>query len=81
MRKREDAIDELIEQSVEIVPSLNEPLFAFQSRFERGVFYHSCGIQVQFNGELNKEIFEWKGNACTELNIPNYDDPFNNVGR
>lgn len=79
--KGEDAIDELIERSVEIVPSLKAPLFAFQSRFERGVFHHSCGMQIEFDGELNKEIFEWKGNACTELDIPNYGDPFNNVGR
>jgi hypothetical protein len=79
--KGKDAIDELTEQIVEIVPSLKKPLFAFQSRFERGVFYHSCGIKIQFYGELNKETFEWKGNACAELDIPNYGDPFNNVGK
>lgn len=79
--KGKDAIDELIERSVMIVPSLKEPLFAFQSRFERGVFYHSCGMQIEFDGELNKETYEWKGNACAELDIPNYGDPFNNVGK
>ena len=76
-----DGIDKLIEQSLEIIPSLKKPLFAFQSRFERGVFHHSCGIQIQFDGELNKETFEGKGKACAELDIPNYGDPFNNVGK
>ena len=79
--KGKDAIDELIERSVEIVPSLKKPLFAFQSRFERGVFHHSCGMQIEFDGELNRETFERKGNACVELDIPNYGDPFNHDGR
>jgi len=79
--KGTSALGELKEKIVEIVPSLKKPLFAFQSRFEQGVFHHSCGIKIKFNGELNKEIYEWKGNACTELDIPNYNDPFNNVGK
>lgn len=79
--KGTDAIDELIERIIVIVPSLSQPLFAFQSRFERGVFHHSCGIQIEFDGELNDETYEWKGTACKELDIPNYGDPFNNVGR
>lgn len=76
-----DALDELKEHITDILPSLNRPLFAFQSRFERGVFHHSCGIQIEFEGELNKETFEWKGYACSDLKIPNYADPFNNVGK
>jgi hypothetical protein len=52
--KGKDAIDKLREQSLEIIPSLKKPLFAFQSMFERGVFHYSCGIQLQFHGELNK---------------------------
>ena len=78
--KGKDAINELIEQSVMIVPSLTKPLFAFQSMFERGVFHHTCGMQIEFYGELNTYTREWKGYACAELDIPNYDDPFNNVG-
>jgi hypothetical protein len=76
-----NALNELKEQIMEIVPSLKKPLFGFQCVFERGVFHHSCGIKIDFDGELNNEIREWKGYACSELDIPNYDDPFNNVGR
>jgi hypothetical protein len=76
-----DALDELREQAVSILPSLKKPLFAFQSRFERGVFHHSYGIRVEFDGELNNRPREGKGYACSELDIPNYDDPFNNVGK
>jgi hypothetical protein len=79
--KGNDAIDELIERGVELIPSLEKPLFAFQSRFERGVFHHSFGVKIAFDGELNRETFERKGNACTELGIPNYGDPFNHDGR
>lgn len=76
-----DALDKLREQIVDILPSLNKPLFAFQARFEQGVFHHSCGIEIEFEGELNKDAFEGKGPACSELEIPNYGDPFNNIGR
>jgi hypothetical protein len=76
-----DALEELKEQTVHILPSLKKPLFAFQSRFERAVFHHSYKIEIKFDGELNNKAREWKGDACSDLGIPNYDDPFNNVGK
>jgi hypothetical protein len=79
--KSVSSLDALKEQIVKILPTIDRPLYAFQSKFERGVFYHSCGIKIEFDGELNKETFENKGFACSELEIPNYDDPFNNIGR
>ena len=66
-----DALDELREQTISILPSLKKPLFAFQSRFERSVFHHSCGIKVEFDGDLNNRPREWKGYACSDLDIPN----------
>jgi hypothetical protein len=75
-----DAIAELIEQTVKIVPLLEKPLFAFQSGFERGVLYHSCGMQIEFDGELNKATFEKKLYACSDLGIGDYGDPFNHDG-
>jgi hypothetical protein len=79
--KGTDALKELQDIAVSVIPSLEKPLFAFQAMFERGVFHHSCGMQIPFDGELNKETFEPKGDACVELNIPNYGDPFNHDGR
>jgi len=76
-----DSLDELREQTANVLPSLKKPLFAFQSKFERGVFYHAYGLVVEFHGELNNDSREWKGYACSDLDIPNYDDPFNNVGK
>jgi len=65
----------------QIVPTLRKPLYAFQCCFERGVLYHSWGINIDFDGELNMDKYEWKGTTVASLGIPNYDDPFNDVGR
>jgi hypothetical protein len=79
--KGNDGLDQLIERTKKIVPSLKQPLYAFQSRFERGVFYHACGLEIEFDGELNSQTFEKKLNACIELGIPDYGDPYNHDGR
>ena len=63
------------------IPNLKTPLYAFQCRFERGVLYHSLGIIISFDGELNKDKKEWKGTAVASLGIENYDDPFSDIGR
>ena len=74
-------LDELQEEVTKLVPCLQRPIYAFQSRFERGVLHHCYGVKLKIDGELNKFTREWKGNACAELDIPNYNDPFNNVGK
>lgn len=38
-------------------------------------------MQIEFDGELNNDTSEWKSNACTELDIPNYGGPSNNVDK
>jgi len=63
------------------IPNLNTPLYAFQCCFERGVLYHSLGITISIDGELNKDKREWKGDAVASLGIENYDDPFSDIGR
>lgn len=70
----------LREMAVQFVNSCVRPLFAFQSKFERGVLFHAYGLELEIDGELNNWTFEKKGNACMELCIPDYDDPFHNDG-
>ena len=79
--KGESGLDELKKETTELLPSLEKPLYAFQCRFERAVFYHCYNYTLEFDGELNKASREWKGSACVELNISNYGDPFYNIGK
>lgn len=76
-----NALKELQKETTRIMPSLKKPIYAFQCRFERGVLHHCYGVELKINGELNAETYEWKGDACAELDIPNYGDPFNNRGK
>lgn len=78
--KGKSALKELQKKTTRIMPSLEKPTYAFQSRFERGVLHHCYGVELKIDGELNAYTREWKGNACAELDIPNYGDPFNNSG-
>lgn len=75
-----NAIEELIGKITHTLPYLERPLFAFNCCFEKGVLFHSCGTNIRFKGELNKEKYESKKNAIAILQIPNYGDPFNNIG-
>jgi len=76
-----EAISQLKEKTEGILDSLERPFYAFQSEFERGVFFHQLGKRIDFDGELQRYRGEAKGNARTELDIPNYGDPFNDVGK
>ncbi|GAI48070.1 unnamed protein product, partial [marine sediment metagenome] len=42
---------------------------------------HQLNKRIDFDGELQRYRGESKGNARTELDIPNYGDPFNDVGK
>jgi hypothetical protein len=76
-----EAISELKQKIEGILDSLERPFYAFQSEFERGVFFHQLGKRIDFDGELQRYRGESKGNARTELDILNYGDPFNDVGK
>ncbi len=75
-----EAINELNKKTEKLIDQLQRPLYAFQSEFERGVFFHQLGKRIEFDGELQCYRGESKGNARTELDIPNYDDPFYDKG-
>ena len=73
-------IDELKLKTPEIFKDLSKPYFAFNCNFESGVLFHQCGLQIDFDGELQGVAFERKKDAILQLRIPNYDDPFFDVG-
>lgn len=80
-----EAIPELIKKSLELLANLDRPFFAYNCCFEMGVFYHSCGLKIKFDGELMKEKvqgvkWENKREACSELGVSNYGDPFDGFG-
>jgi len=75
-----EAINELREGTRRIIDSLERPLYAFNSEFEKSVFFYELGNEVDFEGELQKEKFESKVGAVRDLDISNYDDPFYSRG-
>jgi hypothetical protein len=80
-----EAIPELTDQSLGIIHSLERPFIAYNCCFEMGVLYHSCGLKIDFDGELMEEKvpgvkWENKREACTKLGVSNYGDPFNGNG-
>ena len=79
--KCHDSLDKLNSVIAKKMPSLERPFHAFNAIFERGVLFHSIGSKIDFEIELNLERYENKGYARRSLGIPNYDDPFNEVGR
>ena len=62
------------EKSSQIVQSIDRPFFGYNCCFETGVLFHSCGLEVEFDGDLMKEKtagikWEKKQEAIAELNI------------
>jgi hypothetical protein len=78
--RNRESLNKLQDKIREKVSSLSSPLYAFNSIFERGVLYHSCGLSIPFDGELNLERYERKQYARISLDIDNYNDPFNDNG-
>lgn len=74
------SVSELVNETREILGQLERPLYAFNSEFERGVFFNNLGLKIGFDGELQFGR-ESKAKACKLLSIPNYDDPFFDQGR
>lgn len=79
-RSRE-SMGRLGEKIPSILDKLARPLYAFNCAFEMSVFFHSLGMKVLFEGELNREKYEAKRDAVRLLNIPQYGDPFNDNGK
>jgi len=78
--ENEDGIAELKNGIKKMLQDLERPFYAFNTDFERGVFFHQLGEPVLFEGELNKEKYERKRDTVRLLRIPQYDDPFNDNG-
>lgn len=79
--KGREAISDLRAETQKLIDSLERPFYAFNCNFESGVLFHELGKTIDFDGELQRYRGESKGNARAELYIPNYDDPFNDVGK
>ncbi len=74
-----EAINELNEKTEKLTDVFERPFYAFNSEFERGVFFYAFGREIDFDGEL-QEMREPKAKAVRDLGIPNYDDPFYDKG-
>jgi len=83
--KGQASIPNLRQEIVKILPSLKKPFHAFNSDMERGSLFHQIGVRVEFENELmfttQNGKREKKEFLVKNLGIPNYDDPFNDVGR
>ena len=73
-------IEELRLKTPAIMKDLAKPYYAFNCNFESGVLFHHAGIKIDFDGELQGVAFERKKDAILQLRIPNYDDPFFDIG-
>jgi len=78
--KTNKSISKLKEQIKNILPTLEKPFYAFNSDFEKGALFHHLGEPIFFEEELNQRKFESKKSAVALLDIPQYDDPFNDNG-
>jgi hypothetical protein len=79
--KSMESIGALKERVPAILKGLERPFHAFNCSFEMSVFFHSLGIKVPFERELNAERYEAKRNAVLSLGIPQYSDPFGDNGK
>jgi len=77
--KGRKAISDLGTETLKLIDSLQRPFYAFNCNFERGVWFHRLGKEIDFDGEL-QEGHESKARAVGDLAIPNYDDPFYDKG-
>jgi len=71
----DDSIAELVAEAQGLIAGLERPFCAFNSGFERGVFFYNLGMKISFERELQRGR-ESKEKACRQLTIPHYDDPF-----
>jgi hypothetical protein len=74
-------IPELNTKVAELVDTLERPLYAFNAAFEMCMLFRQLGNkQINFEGELQNRQYESKINACRDLGISGYGDPFDGKG-
>ncbi len=82
--KKADSLEQLNRIMVDELGSLDKPFYAFNCNFERSIFFHNLNKDVSFEGELGKQLpngkYEAKKYVVANLKIPQYNDPFNDVG-
>ncbi len=61
----------------DLLKELEKPLYAFNAPFVQAVLFHFAEEKIEIEGELNRKTFETRLFAINALNIPQYDDPFN----
>ncbi|RLI47314.1 hypothetical protein DRO69_00920 [Candidatus Bathyarchaeota archaeon] len=67
---------------------VNHPFYAFNTEFEMGVLYWFLGEKVTFDRDLMLKVTTaygqtvWESKRCLvkDLGIPNFDDPFWDIG-
>ncbi len=78
--KNKESLGELEDKISPLLDNLKRPFYAFNCNFEMGVFFHSLNKEILFERELNERRYEKKATAVSKLNIPQYNDPFNDKG-
>ena len=78
--KRIESLEKLTNKIIQLLDELKRPFYAFNCNFEMGVLFHRLNKIILFERELNEERYESKKSAVFKLNIPQYDDPFNDNG-
>ena len=75
-----DGVEKLRAITPDVIAGLKKPFYAFNCSFESSVWFHHAGIRIEFEGELQSEPYERKKDTVARLCIPNYDDPFFDMG-
>lgn len=82
--KKVDSIKQLDKIIIDELGSLDKPFYAFNCNFERSIFFHTLNFDIPFEGELGKQLpngkYEAKRYVVADLDIPQYNDPFNDIG-
>lgn len=79
--KKKESTKKLHEKISLTLDKLERPFYAYNSIFEKSVFFHSLNKKVMIERELNVETYEAKRYAVSLLKIPQYGDPFNDNGK
>ncbi|HIH88624.1 TPA: hypothetical protein HA344_05385 [Candidatus Bathyarchaeota archaeon] len=74
--ENEEEIKLLIKKINLELHDLTRPVYAFNTRFESSVIYHSCGLKLPIDREINIQTKEKKKYAVQNNNVDNHNDPF-----
>lgn len=78
--KDEKYIPELLDLIKSKIKDLTRPLHAYNCEFEKCIIYYCLGLSLEFH-ELQFLEYMSKKRAVEILGIPNYEDPFKDIGK